>query len=122
MRSELDERLTQMALVVQNFALGSLSARDFERQYADFYYYEALDGHEPYSALPSRELSRLRYVIELHRRVQLEVVNNLAFDAGFSSDDMRLAGRLTEPEAMQVALRICADVGMQAVLDSCYCD
>lgn len=119
MRSDLDERLTQMALVVRNFAFGSLSARDFERQYADFYYYEALDGHEPSSALAPRELSRLRYVIELHRRVQLEVVNNLAIDAGFSSDDMKLAGRLTEQEAVKVALRICADVGVQAVLDSC---
>jgi len=119
MDKDLDDRLARMTLLVRNFALGSVPAGDFERQYADFYYYEALDGHEASSALPPDELKRLRYVVELHRRVQIEIVNRLAVDGGFPAEDMRLAGRLTEQQAVEESLRVCADVGVSALLASC---
>jgi len=108
----IESRLAEMTLLVQSFAPGSVSAREFEEKYSDFYYYEALDGHESSSALEPQYLSKLAPAVELHRRVQEEIVNRLALDANFTEQQMKLAGRLTESEARLHMLKICHELGL----------
>ncbi|WP_414538759.1 hypothetical protein [Stenotrophomonas forensis] len=108
--------IIEMTKLVRAFALGSVDAQAFIEKYSNFYYYEALDGHEPSSALRPESMRKLGPAIELHRRVQENVVNKISFDAGLSAEAMRMAGRLSPTEAREQALRICADVGIDVVL------
>lgn len=109
----IESRLAEMTLLVQSFASGSVSAREFVEKYSNFYYYEALDGHESSSALEPHDLSKLAPALELHRRVQEEVVNRLALDTNFSDEQMKLAGRLTESGARLHMLKICQEFGLR---------
>lgn len=113
---ETEVAIIEMKRLVREFALGSVGAEAFIEKYSNFYYYEALDGHEASSALCPKSMAKLRPAIELHRRVQEEVVNNTSFDAGLSAETMMLAERLSPADAREHALRICADVGIEFVL------
>ncbi|WP_409461107.1 hypothetical protein ACK1O1_05865 [Stenotrophomonas maltophilia] len=113
---ETEAAIIEMTKLVRGFALGAVDARAFIEKYSNFYYYEALDGHEDSSALLPGSMMMLGPAIELHRRVQEDVVNRISFDAGLSAEAMRMAGRLSPAEARERALTICADVGIEAVL------
>jgi hypothetical protein len=115
---EMETAIIEMTKLVREFALGSVNAHAFIEQYSNFYYYEALDGHEASSALHPESMMKLGPAIELHRRVQEDVVNKISFDAGLSTEAMRRAGRLSPAEARERALRICADVGIEVVLSA----
>lgn len=110
--------LIQMTRLVKEFALGAVNAQSFIDTYSSFYYYEALDGHEDSSAIHAGDGVRLGPAIELHRRIQEEVVNRISFDPEFSAEALKTAGRLTTAEARALALEICADVGIEAVLSA----
>ncbi|MGE8215582.1 hypothetical protein [Stenotrophomonas sp. HMWF003] len=110
--------LIQMTRLVKEFALGAVNAQSFIDTYSNFYYYEALDGHEDSSAIHAGDRVRLGPAIELHRRIQEEVVNRISFDPEFSAEALKTAGRLTAAEARALALEICADVGIEAVLSA----
>lgn len=107
----LESRFAEMTLLVQDFASGTLPAREFVEKYSNFYYYEALDGHESSSDLQPHDLRSLAPAVELHRRIQEEVVNRMTPDANFTDEQMKLAGRLTEPEARFHSLTICEELG-----------
>jgi hypothetical protein len=115
---ETEAAIIEMTKLVREFALGSVDAQVFIEKYSNFYYYEALDGHEASSALHPESKMKLGPAIELHRRVQENVVNKISFDAGLSAEAMRMAGRLSPTEAREQALRICADVGIEVVLSA----
>lgn len=110
--------LITMTKLVKEFALGDINAQSFIDKYSNFYYYEALDGHEASSAIRVGDIARLSPAIELHRRIQEEVVNKISLDPDFSTEALKMAGRLTASEAQELALRICADVGIEAVLSA----
>jgi len=115
---ETEAAIIEMTKLVREFALGSVDARAFVEKYSNFYYYEALDGHEASSALRPESMMKFGPAIELHRRIQEDVVNNIMFDAGPLAEAMRMAGRLSPVEAREHALRICADVGIDVVLSA----
>lgn len=115
---ETEAAIIEMTKLVREFALGSVGAQAFIERYSNFYYYEALDGHEPSSMPHPESLMNLRSAIELHRRIQEDVVNKISLDAGFSAEAIRTAGRLAPSEARDLALRICADVGIESVLST----
>ncbi|CAH0063519.1 conserved protein of unknown function [Stenotrophomonas maltophilia] len=115
---ETEAAIIEMTKLVREFALGSVDAQVFIEKYSNFYYYEALDGHEASSALHPERKMKLGPAIELHRRVQEDVVNKISFDAGLSAEAMRMAGRLSPTQAREQALRICADVGIEVVLSA----
>lgn len=115
---ETEAAIIEMARLVRDFALGSVDASIFIEKYSNFYYYEALDGHESSSVLHPESMMKLGPAIELHRRVQEDVVNKISFDAGLSAEEMRMAGRLSPAEAREHALRVCADVGIEVVLST----
>lgn len=53
-----------------------ISLEDFIKNYNNFYYYEALDGHEAYGN-KINILNELSEIISFHKLVQENVVNNL---------------------------------------------
>lgn len=85
--------------------------------YSNFYYYAALDGHEASRALCAGDVVRLGLAVELHRRIQEDVLNRVSLDPNFyrSAAD---GGRLTASEAREAALRVCASVGIDAILSA----
>ncbi|WP_313435434.1 hypothetical protein [Stenotrophomonas sp.] len=113
---EVEATLIEMTKLVREFAVGAVGAKDFIESYSSFYHYEALDGHEASSALLPEQLNGLGPAIELHRRIQEEVVNRISLDGRFSVDVLEAAGRIDAFAAREVALRICADVGVEAVM------
>lgn len=115
---DIEVGLIEMTRLVREFALGAITAQNFIDKYSNFYCYEALDGHEASSALRPGDLGRLGAAIELHRRIQEEVVNKISLDKEFSTEVLKAAGRLAASEAQELALRICADVGIEAVVSA----
>lgn len=115
---ETKNAIIEKTRLVKDFALGSVDARQFVECYSNFYYYEALDGHEACSLLWSEILMGLGPAIELHRRIQEEVINNISFDEGFSIEVLRMAGRITPSEARERAMSICTDIGIEVVLST----
>ncbi|KIP86778.1 MULTISPECIES: hypothetical protein [unclassified Stenotrophomonas] len=113
-----DAGLIKMTMLVRDFALGTVNAQSFIDEYSNFYYYEALDGHEASSAMHYGDMVRPGPAVELHRRIQEEVVNKISLDPEFSAEALKMAGRLTASEARERALRICTDVGIDAVLSA----
>jgi len=116
-RSELSKALFQATLIVRRFVSGELSASAFVKEYANFYYYEALDGHEPSSAHDADERTRYWIPIELHRRIQKEIVNQLMLDSTYSREQLTEAGRIDETEARERTRAICADEGLKTILE-----
>lgn len=116
--NELSRALAQATQVVRRFVSGEASAAEFVKDYEDFYYYEALDGHEVSSAQDIEGRQRFWVAIHLHKRIQLEVVNQILLDPTYSKEEIREAGRIDETEARQRAQAICAVVGLTAVLES----
>lgn len=115
--SELASSLGRATRVVRRFVNGELSAPAFVSEYENFYYYEALDGHEKSSAQNDEARARFWIAIDLHRRIQEEVVNRIALAPEFSPEVMRGAGRIGELEARERARAICAEKGLDAILE-----
>lgn len=113
----LANSLGRATRIVRSFVNGELSATAFVSEYANFYYYEALDGHEETSAQDAETRTRLCIPIDLHRRIQEEVVNRITLEPGYSREVMKDAGRIDELEARERARAICAEKGLEAILD-----
>lgn len=117
-QNELGMSLSRATRIVRSFASGNLSAAKFVEDYANFYYYEALDGHETSSAHSTEdERQRFWIAIELHRRIQIEVVNLMLLDSPYSRSEILAAGRIDEAEARERARQICVDKGLDAILE-----
>lgn len=115
--SELSESLCRATRTVRRFINGELSAAAFLSEYANFYYYEALDGHEISSAQDAEARSHNWIPIDLHRRIQEEVVNKIAVTPIYSPKVLEEAGRINEIEARERARAICAEKGLEAILE-----
>lgn len=114
----VEQSIYRATELLRDFVRGSISVTSFVENYANFYYYEALDGHEPSSMLDSQMMSKLSFAITLHRRIQEEVVNNVALDSDLSEQALTAVGRLPEREARARARSICADVGLNLILET----
>ncbi|WP_139227342.1 MULTISPECIES: hypothetical protein [unclassified Pseudoxanthomonas] len=113
---ELATALARSTQVVRRFISGELSAQEFISEYDNFFYFEAFDGHEASSAREYEDRARRWIAIELHRRIQEEVVNSIVL-SGYSQEVMRESGRIGELEARERARAICAEKGLDAILE-----
>lgn len=116
--SDLAKSLQGATEVVKRFVDGEISAASFIESYSNYYYYEALDGHEPSSAQDVEGRSKYWIAIELHRRIQEEVINRLTLSSNVSVASLHEAGLILEPEARERARAICSDKGVDAILES----
>ena len=111
---ELAAELLRGTELVARFAGGELSTRAFVDAYANFYYFNALDGHEAGPGT-SRLLSRFSAACRLHEAVQCEAVD-LAY---FGTDDPApylAAGRILERDVLPRVRQLCESHGLQRVL------
>lgn len=115
--NELSSSLCRATRTVRRFVNGELSAAAFVSEYANFYYYEALDRHEASSARDAEARARFWIPIDLHRRIQEEVVNRIALDPGYSREALKDAGRIDALDAREMARAICAQKGLDAVIE-----
>lgn len=113
-KDSLSESLQKATAIVMRFCLGRMSVEAFLEEYGNFYYYEALDGHEGSSGSLRRPM--LRLAIELHKRIQEDVVNRVLLGS-YSPQELMEAGRLDEAHARFKALEICSEVGARAIME-----
>ena len=116
-RNQLKETLIRGTLLISRFLDGQCSFRDFVRQYDNFYYYEALDGHE--ATEHQREvLQRYRNVVSLHKNVQMDVVD-VAFLGPEAQERMYLAaGRIDATEAEARLRDLCLRYDINSLLET----
>ena len=110
--------LADMTKLVRDFALGVVSAQRFMDVYSNFYYCASLDVHEASSALCAGDVVRLGIAVDLHRRIQEDVLSRISLDPNLSTEALQMAGRLTASEAREAALRVYAMVGIDAILSA----
>lgn len=96
-RQQLEVILRDASVLVRMTIKDQISMHDFATRYNNFFYEYALDGHE---AEPEEKvaLTKARVEVELHRRVQTEVVDLLCFKEGQELESYLAAGRITPSE------------------------
>jgi hypothetical protein len=113
--ANLKEILQEGTLLVKRVASGEINIQDFIKEYNNFYYYNALDGHEADEAL-SLLFQKYSEVIKLHREVQTDVVDLL-----YVGDDKNIskysdAGRLSLEQAKARLQNIVESYDFQSLL------
>ena len=94
----LETTLKEGLFLVQQVVSGEISIQEFVKKYNNFYYYNALDGHEANESTLDL-FSKYSQLIELHRRVQMEVVNLVFLGNKNDLPQYLEAGRITPDEA-----------------------
>lgn len=95
---ELLESLRSGTVLIADAVGGRISVEDFVRRYDNFYYYEALDGHEADSE--TRDLfNKYRNLISLHEEVQTKIVDITYLGPKDNAAQFIAAGRITPESA-----------------------
>lgn len=85
--------------LIKKLVNGEIELQQFIEKYADFYYYNALDGHESneeYNLL----LKKYARIVELHKRIQTEVID-LVYHGNLDQMPQYItAGRITLEQAL----------------------
>lgn len=85
--------------LVQEIASNRVSMESFLKRYDNFYYYNALDGHEADSQETSL-LKKYSTVISLHKDIQTTVVDVVYLGDKASSSEYFRSGRISIEDAM----------------------
>lgn len=98
-RSELIGALERATLLVHRLVSKEITIDRFLKEYDNFFYYEALDGHEAYD---NRELvlAEFSMVISLHEKIQTSIVDLVYIGREISKQEYLDAGRIT-PEVAE---------------------
>ena len=97
-KKKIISALLKVTLLVVNVLKGEYSIEEFVNEYGNFYYYEALDGHEADDS-QKRVLDKLHNVIEFHEKVQTEIVDLTYLGNGKKSQQYIDAGLISITEA-----------------------
>ena len=102
-KDRITTALLNASLLINKVLKGDCTFQEFVNEYGNFFYYEALDGHEA-NQQEQEVLSQLNDAVDLHRRVQCEVIDLVCFD--HSGDSARTkeyleAGRITPVQARE---------------------
>jgi len=103
-------RLIDATELVRMCADGEIELRPFVDAYGNFYYREALDGHEGGLDI----IQRYRDAVELHQRIQEEVVNKVYIPSG--AMETIPGDRLSESDGARLLREIAADSRVADVL------
>ena len=103
--NELDNALDTHDALVAECAAGRTPFDEFLRQYSNFYWCYALDGHEADDA--GRELLRLRADrIELHRQIAEVVLARVVSETDSANPSYTSAGRIGPQAAVELLARL----------------
>lgn len=103
--SVLKAILLQGTQLIKKVALKEINAEDFLEQYNNFYYYNALDGHEA-NDLTASLFEKYSDVISLHKDVQTKVVDTIYLGNTDSSSKKMAKGRISINDLTQKIDRI----------------
>jgi hypothetical protein len=113
--ADLKEILQEGTLLVKRVASAEIDIQDFIKEYDNFYYYNALDGHEADTAL-SLLFQKYSEVIKLHREVQTDVVDLLYVGDEKNISRYLDAGRLSLEQAKARLRNIVESYDVQGLL------
>lgn len=99
-REHLINALIDATSLVIDVVDEKLDMQEFVERYSNFYYSEALDGHEADGA-QRRVLNELSSAITFHRKIQYEVINIVSFEEGDVLKVHLNAGRISSFEAKE---------------------
>lgn len=97
---ELLESLRSATLLIDDAMNGRISMEEFVKRYDNFYYYEALDGHEADSQI-RQLLDKYRELVLLHEEVQANVVDITYLGPKEDAEEFTAAGRILPEKAAQ---------------------
>ncbi len=86
--------------LVKKVALGEISIEDFLQQYNNFYYYNALDGHEA-NDLTIMLFNKYSNIISLHKDIQTTVADLVYLSDKTNSSNVLNAGRISVDDALE---------------------
>ena len=115
-RNNLIEALLAATLLVVKWFKGDSTLQEFVNEYVNFYYYEALDGHEA-SLEHKQVLEELKSIIELHEKIQNTVVDAVYFGSGVGNEQIKELGRLTVDEAEKHLKDLCYKYDVEDLLN-----
>lgn len=111
-RDQILTALVNATLLVVKLLRGDISLREFVKEYGNFYYYEALDGHEADDE-QQKVLNELQDIIGFHEKIQIEVVDAVYFgDVGQNTS----AGRITPDQAKEHFEKLCNEYDAEGIL------
>lgn len=113
-RTETMKSLLTATLLVFKGIMQKISLREFVKAYNNFYYYEALDGHEA-DAMQKKVLDEFKIAIQLHEKVQTQVIDQLYLDET-NKEEFIKAGRIDGVEAMKRLTEIGKEFNIEEVI------
>ena len=106
----LTNALRGAAHIALRFARGELTAQQFVEAYANFYYVEALDGHEATSAAFMVGSQVEHALISFHQAIQQRVIDRLDVDETWTTLQRQEADRITPGQARALVVALLGDV------------
>nr|VFK77877.1 MAG: hypothetical protein BECKSD772D_GA0070982_100334 [Candidatus Kentron sp. SD] len=99
-RNELVNALEKATLLVNRLANREISIEQFVSEYGNFFYYEALDGHEA-DEQRKQLLNEFSDVITFHENIQASVVDLVFLGSSEQKQQYLDAGRIDSGNAEQ---------------------
>ena len=115
-KDQLKQLLLSGTQLVKDAVDGRLSFVEFLSKYDNFYYYNALDGHEDDDE-GRRMLAQFSDVVVLHRCVQEEIINCAYVGENGRKADFEAAGRIDAAQAVERLRRLTEKYGLTEVLE-----
>jgi hypothetical protein len=112
---ELREALRHFTALVLSVGRNEISLQKFLEAYQNFYHYYALDGHES-DAAERCLLDEQAEAIDLHRRVQEEVLSLVYMTGDWDRAALNRIGRIDPEQAQQKLAGLCADLRADEIL------
>jgi hypothetical protein len=97
---ELLESLYSATSLIEDTVRGRISVEEFVKRYDNFYYYEALDGHEA-DGQTRKLLSKYRELVLLHEEAQTNIVDITYLGPKEDGEEFIAAGRILPEAAAQ---------------------
>jgi hypothetical protein len=113
-RTEFIKSLLSATLLIYKAMIKKIPIHEFMRQYDNFYYYEALDGHEA-DETKKIILDEFKIVIQLNEKVQTQVIDQLYLKET-NKDMFMKVGRIGEPEAIKRITAIGKEFNIEHVI------
>lgn len=113
--SVLKAILLQGTQLIKKVALKEITAVDFLKQYNNFYYYNALDGHEA-NDLTASLFKKYSSVISLHKDIQTNVVDAIYLGGADVSSKQLAVGRISVNDAIEKISTILKTYNIEVLL------
>ena len=112
--TETKKSLLSATLLVLKVILKKIPFQEFVKIYDNFYYYEALDGHEA-DEMQRKILDEFKIIVRLHEKIQLQVMNRLYLGKANKEKFME-AGRIDEQEAIKRLTEIGEEFDIEKII------